>query len=221
MSEEEILKGLHESVLDMDKDKATEYAQKALDEGVKPLDAIMDGLLSGMSEVGKLFDAGDYFVPEVLMASEALYAGLDVLKPHINKADLELKGQVVIGVAEGDVHDIGKNLVKMMFDVAGLDIVDLGKDVPLEKFVEESLKTDSDIIAISAMMTSTMLGIPKVVEMAREKAPNAKIICGGAPITEETAADFGADGFAPKATDAVDEALKMIEELKKEIRKKE
>ncbi|KXB06230.1 cobalamin-binding protein [candidate division MSBL1 archaeon SCGC-AAA382A20] len=217
MSKEEIIQELYDSVIEMDEERATNAANKALEEGVNPMDAIMDGLVEGIAKCGELFDSGEYFVPELLMAAEALYGGLEILRPEIDEEDVEIKGQVVIGVAEGDVHDIGKNLVKLMFDVAGLQVVDLGKDVPLEEFVEESLETDSELIAISAMMTSTMTGIPKVVEMAQEKAPNAKIIVGGAPVSEETAEDFGADGFAPDATNAVDEAIKMIKTLKKEM----
>jgi len=213
----EILERLKKGVVEFDEDMVKEAAQEALDVGMDALDAIMNGLVAGMEEVGELFDKGEYFVPEVLMCADALYAGLDILKPHVKKEDIKVTGQVVIGVVEGDVHDIGKNLVKMMFEVAGFEVVDLGKDVPLEKFVEESLNTDADIVALSAMMTTTMLGIPKVIEMIREKNPNAKIMIGGAPISKETAEKWGADGWAPDATNAVTEAINMVRGLKKEI----
>ncbi|ADC65891.1 Methionine synthase B12-binding module cap domain protein [Ferroglobus placidus DSM 10642] len=213
----EILEKLKRGVVEFDEDLVREAAKEALEVGMDALDAIMNGLVAGMEEVGELFDKGEYFVPEVLMCADALYAGLEILRPHVKKEDIKVKGQVVIGVVEGDVHDIGKNLVKMMFEVAGFEVIDLGKDVPLEKFVEESLKSDADIVALSAMMTTTMLGIPKVIQMIREKNPKAKILVGGAPISKETAEKWGADGWAPDATNAVQEAINMIKGLKKEI----
>ncbi len=213
----DILERLKNGVVEFDEDMVREAAQEALDVGMDALDAIMNGLVAGMEEVGELFDKGEYFVPEVLMCADALYAGLDILKPHVKKEDIKVSGQVVIGVVEGDVHDIGKNLVKMMFEVAGFEVIDLGKDVPLEKFVEESLNTKADIVALSAMMTTTMLGMPKVIEMIREKNPNAKILIGGAPVSKESAEKWGADGWAPDATNAVKEAINMVKGLKKEV----
>ncbi len=213
----DILERLKKGVVEFDEDMVREAAQEALDVGMDALDAIMNGLVAGMEEVGELFDKGEYFVPEVLMCADALYAGLDILKPHVKKEDIKVSGQVVIGVVEGDVHDIGKNLVKMMFEVAGFEVIDLGKDVPLEKFVEESLNTKADIVALSAMMTTTMLGMPKVIEMIREKNPNAKILIGGAPVSKESAEKWGADGWAPDATNAVKEAINMVKGLKKEV----
>jgi len=213
----DILERLKRGVVEFDEDMVREAAKEALEVGMDALDAIMNGLVAGMEEVGELFDKGEYFVPEVLMCADALYAGLDILKPHVKKEDIKVTGQVVIGVVEGDVHDIGKNLVKMMFEVAGFEVVDLGKDVPLEKFVEESLNTNADIVALSAMMTTTMLGIPKVIEMIRKKNPNVKIMVGGAPVSKDAAEKWGADAWAPDATNAVNEAINMIKGLKKEI----
>ncbi len=213
----DILERLKKGVVEFDEDMVREAAQEALDVGMDALDAIMNGLVAGMEEVGELFDKGEYFVPEVLMCADALYAGLEILRPHVKKEDIKVTGQVVIGVVEGDVHDIGKNLVKMMFEVAGFEVIDLGKDVPLEKFVEETLNTNADIVALSAMMTTTMLGIPKVIEMIREKNPNAKILIGGAPVSKEAAEKWGADGWAPDATNAVKEAIEMVKGLKREV----
>jgi corrinoid protein of di/trimethylamine methyltransferase len=213
----EILERLKNGVIEFDEDAVVETAKEALEVGMDALDAIMNGLVSGMEEVGDMYERGEYFVPELLMCADALYAGLDILKPHVRAEDIEVSGQVVIGVVEGDVHDIGKNLVKMMFEVAGFEIIDLGKDVPLEKFVEESLNVKADIVALSAMMTSTMLGMPKVIEMIREKNPNAKILIGGAPVSKESADKWGADGWAPDATNAVREAINLVKGLKREI----
>ncbi len=130
-----------------------------------------------------------------------------------------LNAQVVIGSIQGDVHDIGKNLVKMMFDVAGWDVHDLGRDVPLEKFVEEQMRTDSEVVAMSAMMTTTMLGMKKVIKMIKEKNPNVAIMLGGAPVTKDVANLFGADGYAESAGNAVSEGIKMIGRLR-EMQKK-
>ncbi len=211
----EILEKLRSAVIEYDEDAAKEGAQEALDEGVNPNDAIFDGLVSGMQEVGRLFEAQEYFVPELLMCADALYAGLDILKPHVQKIDMGVKGAVVIGTVEGDVHDIGKNIVKMMFDVAGFTVYDLGRDVPLDKFVEEQLKTDSDLVCLSAMMTTTMVGMQKVIQDIRAKNPNVKIMIGGAPVSQDAADKWGADGYADDATNALADAINMIGALKK------
>ncbi|TET54798.1 MAG: cobalamin-binding protein [Desulfobacteraceae bacterium] len=213
---DELLKALSDAVVDMDEDKAGEAAQKVLDEGLNAYDAVMNGLAVGMEIVGDLYDKHEYFVPELLLCADALYAGLDILKPHIKPEDLgeSAKGQVVIGTVQGDVHDIGKNIIKMMFEVGGFTVHDLGRDVPLEKFVEEQMRTDSEIVALSAMMTTTMMGMKKVVEMIKEKNPNVAIMLGGAPVTKDVSELFGADGYADSAGNAVQEAIKMISRLR-------
>lgn len=218
----EILRGLHESVVHYDEDKTAEWARMALDEGVDPFVATMDGLADGMIEVGELYNKKEYFVPELLLCADALYAGLDILKPAVEASDrkAEVKGTIVLGVVEGDVHDIGKNLVKLMFDVAGWTVYDLGKDVPLDKFVEEQIRTDSDIVGISAMMTTSMLAMPVVIKKLREKNPKVRILLGGAPINPDIVDKYGADGYAKSAGTAVDEAIRLIEMLRKEELKK-
>ncbi|MBL7213760.1 MAG: corrinoid protein [Desulfobacteraceae bacterium] len=219
-SKEELFKELAEGVVEYEEDRVKEAAQKVLDEGYDPLDAIMDGLAAGMEEVGRLYDSNEYFVPEVLMCADALYGGLDILRPHVSKEARAAKGQVVIGTVQGDVHDIGKNLVKMMFDVGGFTVHDLGRDVPLDNFVKEQLRTDSEIVAMSAMMTTTMLGMKKVIAMIKEKNPDVAIMLGGAPVTKDVADLFGADGYAESAGNAVSEGIKMIGRLR-ELRQKE
>ena len=214
----EILKGLRESLINYDEDKVAEWAKIALDEDVDPFVATMEGLADGMLEVGDLYNKKEYFVPELLMCSDALYVGLDILRPAIKASGrkAETKGSIVLGVVEGDVHDIGKNLVKMMFDVAGWNVYDLGKDVPLEKFIEEQVRTDSDIVGLSALMTTSMVAMPEIIKKLKEKNPNVRIMLGGAPITQEIVEKYGADGFAESAGTAVDEAMKLIKMLKKE-----
>ncbi len=218
-TKEEILQGLSDCVVNYDEEGVKTWSNKALEEGLNPLDAIMDGLAAGMQIVGELYERNEYFVPEVLMCADALYAGLDILRPHVPKDSSNVKGQVVIGSIQGDVHDIGKNLVKMMFDVAGFEVYDLGRDVPLENFVTEQMRTDSEIVAMSAMMTTTMLGMKKVIKMIKEKNPNVMIMLGGAPVTRDVTKLFGADGYAESAGNAVSEGIKMIARLR-EVRGK-
>jgi corrinoid protein of di/trimethylamine methyltransferase len=209
-TKEELTEQLKNGVIEYEEDTVKEAAQQWLDDGHAALEGIMDGLAAGMEVVGELYEKNEYFVPEVLMCADALYLGLDILRPHVPKKEGEVNAQVVIGSIQGDVHDIGKNLVKMMFDVAGWDVHDLGRDVPLENFVEEQLRTDSEVVAMSAMMTTTMLGMKKVIAMIKEKNPNVGIMLGGAPVTQDVANLFGADGYAESAGNAVTEGIKMI-----------
>ena len=213
-TKEELLEILKNGVVEYQEEEVKEAAQQALDDGYVALEMIMDGLAAGMEIVGDLYDRNEYFVPEVLMCADALYAGLDILRPHVPKKEDGVNAQVVIGSIQGDVHDIGKNLVKMMFDVAGWEVYDLGRDVPLEKFVEEQLRTDSEVVAMSAMMTTTMLGMKKVIKMIKEKNPDVAIMLGGAPVTQDVANLFGADGYAESAGNAVSEGIKMIGRLR-------
>jgi corrinoid protein of di/trimethylamine methyltransferase len=212
---QEILEKLKNAVVQFDEDAAKEGAEETLNEGVNPNDAIFNGLVSGMEEVGRLFEAQEYFVPELLMSADALYVGLDILKPHVKQLDLGVKGSVVIGTVEGDVHDIGKNIVKMMFDVAGFEVYDLGKDVPLDKFVEEQIKTDSELVCLSAMMTTTMVGMKKVIDDLKAKNPDIKIMIGGAPVSKDIAEKWGADGYSADANNALKDAINMVSSLKK------
>ncbi|MGD2014379.1 MAG: corrinoid protein [Desulfobacterales bacterium] len=213
-TKEELTEQLKNGVIEYEEDTVKEAAQQWLDDGHAALEGIMDGLAAGMEVVGELYEKNEYFVPEVLMCADALYLGLDILRPHVPKKEGEVNAQVVIGSIQGDVHDIGKNLVKMMFDVAGWDVHDLGRDVPLENFVEEQLRTDSEVVAMSAMMTTTMLGMKKVIAMIKEKNPNVGIMLGGAPVTQDVANLFGADGYAESAGNAVTEGIKMISRLR-------
>jgi dimethylamine corrinoid protein len=215
---QEILKGLQAAVVEFDEDKTRDLAQAAIDEGVDPFRATMEGLAEGMIQVGDLYNKKEYFVSELLLCADALYIGLALLKPAIVASGRisEAKGSIVLGVVEGDVHDIGKNLIKMMFDVAGWTVYDLGKDVPLERFVEEQLRTDSDIVGLSALMTTSMISMPEIVQKLKEKNPKVRVMLGGAPITPETVEKYGADGYAKDAGTAVDEAIKLIKMLRTE-----
>ena len=213
-TKEELLEKMKTAVIEWQEDDIGGYAQQYLDDGHVALEGIMDGLAAGLEVVGDLYDRNEYFVPEVLMCADALYAGLAILRPHVPKQEEGPNAQVVIGSIQGDVHDIGKNLVKMMFDVAGWEVHDLGRDVPLENFVEEQLRTDSEVVAMSAMMTTTMMGMKKVIKMIKDKNPDVAIMLGGAPVTKDVANLFGADGYAESAGNAVSEGIKMISRLR-------
>ena len=214
----EIINEIRQALINYDEDGVGEWAKKTLDEGVDPFIVTMEGLADGMIEVGELYNKKEYFVPELLLCSDALYVGLDILRPAIKASgrQSEAKGSIVLGVVEGDVHDIGKNLIKMMFDVSGWTVYDLGKDVPLDRFVEEQLRTDSEIVGLSALMTTSMVAMQDIVKKLKEKNPNVRIMLGGAPITSEIADMYGADGYAESAGTAVDEAIRMIKMLKEE-----
>ena len=211
---QEILDKLKQGVIDYDEDAVMAAANEALAQNVDPHSAVFDGLVLGMVEVGRLYEEQEYFVPEMLMCADAMYAGLNILKPHMIKKDGDSKGVVVMGVVQGDVHDIGKNIVRMMFDASGFEVHDLGRDVPLDKFVDEQLKTDSDLVCLSAMMTTTMVGMKEVIEKIKEKNPNCKIMIGGAPVTGDIASRWGADGYARDANNALKDAINMISSLK-------
>ncbi len=209
----EILKALHDAVVDYDEDKCVQWCNIAKDEGADPYLCVMEGLAAGMHTVRDMYEDKVYFVPEVLMCSDALYAGLAILRPLIPRGVSRVIGAVVIGVLEGDVHDIGKNLVRIMFDVAGWTVYDLGRDVEITKFAAEQLRTDAEMVALSAMTTISMAGIPKVIRIIKERNTDVQIIIGGSPITENTVGVFGADGYAPNAANAVEEAGRMIDHL--------
>lgn len=214
--EQELLKLLADGVVNYDEDGVVAASNAAVEEGLSPRKGVFDGLVVGMQEVGRLYEEQEYFVPELLMCADAMYAGLAILRPLLKAegGESNVRGQVVMGVVQGDVHDIGKNIVKMMFDAAGFTVHDLGRDVPLEDFVAEQLKTDSEIVALSAMMTTTMLGMRTIIKQIKEKNPKAKIMIGGAPVSEEIAAKWGADGYAKDASNALKDAINMISSLR-------
>lgn len=212
---DELIEQLKQGVVEFDEDAVVEAAEAAVEAGYNAYDAVMNGLAEGMNMVGEKFACGEYFVPEVLMAADALYKGLDILRPHVELEESQkIKGSVVIGTVEGDVHDIGKNLVKLMFEIAGFAVYDLGKDVPLDKFVEEQLRTESEIVCLSAMMTTTMVGMPIIIEKIKSKNPDVKIMVGGAPVSADIAHKFGADAYGEDAPNALTEALRMVSSLK-------
>jgi methanogenic corrinoid protein MtbC1 len=209
----ELIKGLHDAVVNMDEHAVAELSQAVLKEGVDAHDAVTHGLAAAMDKVGELYIEQEYYVPELLLCSDALYAGLHILQPYIKVEGVQQKKQIVLGVVEGDFHDIGKNLVKIMFEVSGWTVHDLGSDVKLERFLEEQQKTNSDIVGMSALLTSTMLAMPVAIRMIKEQDPDVPVIVGGAPLTREIAKNYGADGYANNAVEAVEEATRVIDRL--------
>jgi len=213
--EKELIKRLQDAIINYRVADAKQIALEAVAAGADAYTVTMEGLAGGMEVVSQKFDSHEYFVPETLLCAKALYAALDVLKPHIKLQAGEVRGQVVLGVMQGDVHDLGKNIIKAIFEASGWTVHDLGRDVPLKRFVEEQLKTDSDIVMLSAMMTTSMVGIKKLIPMIKEKNPKVKIMIGGAPITEKTVEEYGADTTADNAPNALKEAMKMLDALRK------
>jgi methanogenic corrinoid protein MtbC1 len=208
--EEEILEALRRAVISYDEEKCKEWCLKALEEGVDVSEAILKGLAAGMDRVGELYAGKEYFVPELLLCSDTLHTGLQILRPHLKKGPSGARGRILLGVVEGDIHEVGKNLVKVMFEAAGWDVHDLGKDVKLEKFVEQQQKIQADIVGVSALMTTSMLAIPKVVGAIKARDGKVKIMVGGAPLNWDIARKFGADGYSPDASSAVREAVALI-----------
>jgi methanogenic corrinoid protein MtbC1 len=207
---QEILDAIRHAVIQFDEDQCAAWCKTALQEGLDAYEATMKGLAAGMDAVGELYTRQEYFVPELLLCSDALYAGLDILRPHIRTDAAVTKGKLLLGVVEGDIHDVGKNLVKTMFEASGWEVHDLGKDVRLDKFVEEQKKIKADLIGLSALMTTSMMAIEKVIGMLKAADPEVKVLVGGAPLNPEIAVKFGADGYAEDAVSAVQEAGSLI-----------
>jgi len=206
----EILDAIRNAVVQYDEDQCAAWCKTALEEGLDAYEATMKGLAAGMDTVGELYTRQEYFVPELLLCSDALYAGLDILRPHIRTDSTVLKGKLLLGVVEGDIHDIGKNLVKTMFEASGWQVFDLGKDVKLDRFVEEQKNIKADLIGLSALMTTSMMAIEKAIGLLKAADPKVKVLVGGAPLNPEIATKFGADGYAEDAVSAVQEAGRMI-----------
>jgi corrinoid protein of di/trimethylamine methyltransferase len=209
-NKDDLYRSIIDAVVAFDEENVKGLARRALEEGCDPVETIVKGLSAGMLAVGTLFEKHEYFVPEVLMCADAMQAGLGILRPCIKENSAESLGQIVIGTVQGDVHDIGKNIVKLMLDVSGFTVHDLGKDVPLDRFAEEAKRTGAEIVAMSALMTTTMMGMKKAVQMIREVNPHTAVMLGGAPLRPEIVKLFGGDGYAVTASGVVEEAKKML-----------
>ena len=203
---------LADAIIRGDNVTSKEIAQKLVDQGVEPVEILNEGLLPGMSVVGKKFKANEMYIPEVLIAARAMNAAMDVLKPLLTETGVPTKGTLILGTVQGDLHDIGKNLVRMMLEGAGFTVIDLGVDIPPEKFVEEIKKNKAQLLGLSALLTTTMPGMKDVIDAvkANEEVKDTRIMVGGAPLTQEYADSIGADGYAPDASGAVDLAKQLL-----------
>jgi len=206
-----IKRKLSEAVYTMDEEKTVMLASQIIQMGYDAYEAVMNGLAVGMNMAGEAYNNGTYFVPELLLCSDALYAGLEVLKPKIKAEASKIKGKVVIGVVQGDVHDIGKNLVKTMFYAEGWEVYDLGKDVQIDQFPKKQLEVSADLVAMSALMTTSMLAMPKIIQQVKAQALEVRVLIGGAPLTSEIARQYGSDGYADDAKGAVTVDAALLE----------
>jgi corrinoid protein of di/trimethylamine methyltransferase len=216
---EKLFQALADSVVNMDEVESARVSREVVAENIDAYEAINEGLSVGMEQAGKLFDTEEYFVPELLLCSDAMYAGLDVLKPHIRRDDTQLQHKIVIGVIQGDTHDIGKNLVKILHESSGLEIIDLGRDAPPETFVKRAIEEQADIIAISTLMSTTMVGMNRVIRLLKEEnvRDQFQVIIGGGPVSQHFADKIGADGYAANAIEAVELTKKLLENSHKQV----
>jgi len=204
------LQGIADALIKGDRNTVVELTKKALEEGTSPADVLNKGLVAGMSVVGERFKNNEVYVPEVLIAARAMHGGLDVLEPELKAGGVEPVGKVVLGTVKGDLHDIGKNLVGMMLQGAGLQVIDCGVDVPPDKFVETIKESGAGVLAMSALLTTTMPQMPEVIKAVKGAGLDVKTMVGGAPVTQAYADEIGADGYAPDAASAADKALDLI-----------
>jgi trimethylamine corrinoid protein len=216
MSKEEILSRMEKAIVEGIKEEAEALAKEAIKQRLDLNEVIDKGYVAGIQKVGDLWEKGEYFLPELITSAECIKGAMKVLQPELEKAQISAKskGKVVIGTVEGDIHDIGKNLVASMLAANGFQVVDLGADVKLEKFIEKAEAENADFICLSALLTTTMLGQKKVIEILKQKnlANRYKVLVGGAPVNQKWADDIGAEGYGENAMIAVKIAKKLIGE---------
>jgi 5-methyltetrahydrofolate--homocysteine methyltransferase len=208
----DILQQIASNLYNGEDEEVAELVQKALDQGLAPGEVLQGGLIAGMDEVGRDFKAGELFVPEVLIAARAMHAGMSVLRPLLAESEAASAGKYVIGTVKGDLHDIGKNLVRMMLEGAGFETVDLGTDATAEVFVTAVREHKPTLVGMSALLTTTMVQMKATIEALEEAGlrESVKIMVGGAPVTDAFAKEIGADAYAPDAASAVDVARRLV-----------
>lgn len=214
MSREDMFVKMTQAIIDGRQEDARALAEQAVAGGLDLLEVIEKGYIPGLRKVGELWEKGEYFLPELISSAEGMKAAMSVLQPELKKAhiDAPVKGRVVIGTIEGDIHDIGKNLVASMMQAHGFDVQDLGADVKLERFIEKAEEMNADFVCLSALLTTTMLNQKRFVELLRSRGLKGrfKVLVGGAPVTQRWALDIGADGYAENAPAAVRLALELM-----------
>jgi len=208
--EEEIFKMLTDAVLSGNVKLAIKASNKVIEENIDAYEAIMKGCAEAMRIAGEKFEKHEIYVPELLISARAMNSAIDILKPHMKTEMQTNSGKIVLGVVEGDIHDIGKNLVKLMLETSGFEVIDLGKDVPVDTFIEKAKEVDADLIGLSALMTTSMQTMEQIVKKAKESNIRAKILIGGAPVSKDFAEKIQADGYAADAVEAVKVAKELI-----------
>jgi corrinoid protein of di/trimethylamine methyltransferase len=206
------LQELYDAILNGDQNKALEVTEQALADGADPGELVNKYMVSAMDEVGRRFEANEFFVPELLIAARAMKGALEKVKPLLAEAGVESAGKVIIGTVKGDLHDIGKNLVASMLEGGGFDVVDLGVDVPPEKFVEAVSGDDADVVCLSALLTTTMPAMKDTIDALSEAGvrDKVKVLVGGAPVTQQYADEIGADSYGDNANSAVTGAREVL-----------
>ncbi len=203
---------LAQSVIEGQRDQVKTLVTNLIAAGNNPLEIVNEGLIEGMNVVGVRFKAGDMYVPEVLMAAKSMSGGLEIVRPLISEADQKSKGKIVLGTVKGDLHDIGKNLVGMLIESGGLEVINMGVDVSAEDFIDAIIEHEPDILALSALLTTTMPAMKDIIELLEEEElrDKVKVIIGGAPVSREYADEIGADGYAPDAGSAVELCKQLL-----------
>lgn len=215
MSKEELLKRMEKAIVEGNKEEAAALAEEAIKENIDLNEVIEKGFVPGIQKVGDLWEKGEYFLPELITGAECMAAAMTILQPELEKKQIMRKssGKVVIGTVEGDIHDIGKSLVASMLTANGFEVIDLGADVKLEQFIEKATSENADFICLSALLTTTMVGQKRIIEILKEKNLSDRfiVLVGGAPVNQKWADDIGANGYAENAMTAVKTAKKLIE----------
>jgi len=215
MSNEAFLSNVKKAIIEGNKDEAVQLAQRAISEKMDLNEVIEKGYISGIQKVGQLWEEGEYFLPELITSAECMKAAIGIMQPELKKAQIDMRsaGKIVIGTVEGDIHDIGKNLVASILSANGFEVVDLGADVKLNEFIEKAEEVNADLICLSALLTTTMTGQKKLIELLKEKGlfGRFRVMVGGAPVNQKWADDIDADGYSENALTAVGKAKKLVE----------
>lgn len=212
----EVLKKMADAVVVGDSEASLSLSKKAIDIGLKPYEAIIEGLAVGMKVVGEKYDAKEYFLPELLLSADAMYAGLNYLLPLIPKEEKAEKGKIVLGVVEGDIHDIGKNIVKAMLSASGFEVIDLGKNVKTDLFVETAEKEGAQVIAMSTLMTPSLMSMKTVEDQLKKRGLKERVrtVVGGGSVTDEFAKSIGSDAYGEDAMEAADKVKMLLEQIR-------
>lgn len=212
-----MIEKIYNAVLEFEIEEIVSYVNDAVNEGVDVKEILDNGLIAGLDEIGRLFSQGEIFVPEMLMAAHTMKAGMEVIKPYLKGDSQESRGTLIIGSVKGDLHDIGKNLVVMMLEGGGFNVIDLGIDIDKEDFIKAAKENNADIIGLSALLTTTMPALDEAVQEIKKSGIDVKIMIGGAPVTQEFADKIGADGYSEDASGAVILARKLMKEKQEQI----